>query len=361
MAERRVEILGLVTTRYNSESRAPDGPVINPSYTAALALAHEHAGFDRVLIGYGSSAPDGFQVAAYAAAKTTRLGFLLAHRPGFVAPALAARQLATLDHFSGGRLAVHIISGGSDAEQRREGDFTDKDARYARSDEYITLLRKSWAATAPFDHDGDWYRVEQGGSDVRPLAGTLPIFFGGLSDAAIDVGARQADVYALFAEPVEDVRAVIGRIRAAARAAGRTDVPRFSLSLRPILGRTEQEAWARADHILEQARALRERSGARLGLTSQAVSGWRLTDAAARGTVLDKRLWTGIAGLAPGLGNTTALVGTPDQVIDSLLDYADLGIDTFLFRGFDPLEDAVAYGRDLIPAFRAAVATKAAA
>jgi alkanesulfonate monooxygenase len=361
MAERQVEILGLVTTRYNSESHAGTGTAIDPAYTAALALAHEHAGFDRVLIGYGSSAPDGFQVAAYAAAKTERLGFLLAHRPGFVAPTLAARQLATLDQFSGGRLAVHIISGGSDAEQRRDGDFIGKDDRYARTDEYIALLRQSWTAREPFDHAGDWYRVEQGWSDVRPVAGTLPIFFGGLSDAAIAVGAKRADTYALFAEPVEEVRALIARIRDAARAAGRTDGPRFSLSLRPILGRTEQEAWNRADHILADARALRERAGAKPGLTSEAVSARRLSDAAARGSVLDKRLWTGIAGLAPGLGNTTALVGTVDQVVDSLLDYADLGIDTFLLRGFDPIEDAVAYGRTLIPALRAGVAARIAA
>ncbi len=87
------------------------GAGIDKSYLGALALAHENGNFDRVLIGYHSSAPDGFQVAAYAATKTTRLKFLLAHRPGFVAPTLAARQLASLDQFSDGRLAVHIITG----------------------------------------------------------------------------------------------------------------------------------------------------------------------------------------------------------------------------------------------------------
>ncbi len=83
---------------------------------------HEESGFDRVLIGYYSDAPDGFVVAGDALAHTERLGVLLAHRPGFVAPTVAARKLATLDQFSDGRLAVHVISGGSDADQRRDGD-----------------------------------------------------------------------------------------------------------------------------------------------------------------------------------------------------------------------------------------------
>ncbi|MFX5578805.1 LLM class flavin-dependent oxidoreductase, partial [Acinetobacter baumannii] len=83
-----------------------------------------------------------------------RIQLMLAHRPGFVAPTLAARQLATLDHFSGGRLGVHIISGGSDIEQRRDGDYLDHDQRYARTDEYLQILRQVWTADKPFDHQG---------------------------------------------------------------------------------------------------------------------------------------------------------------------------------------------------------------
>jgi alkanesulfonate monooxygenase len=73
---------------------------------------------------------------------------------------------------------------------------------------------------------------------------------------------------------------------------------------------------------------------------------------------LDKRLWTGIAGLLGAQGNSTALVGTPEQVADALLDYHDLGITTFLIRGFDPLEDAIGYGRDLLPLTRALIAQR---
>src|SRR5580698_9827210 len=112
-----VEFIGMIGTRDQSEIRAARGPLIDPAYTRRFARAHEDAGFDRVLIGYGSAWPEGTQVAAYAASQTERLGLLIAHRPGFVAPTLAARTLATLDRFSGGRVAVHIITGGNDGEQ----------------------------------------------------------------------------------------------------------------------------------------------------------------------------------------------------------------------------------------------------
>ena len=85
----------------------------------------------------------------------------------------------------------------------------------------------------------------------------------------------------------------------------------------------------------------------------------RLLDIAAKGQRHDKRLWTGIAELTGAKGNSTALVGTPEQVADALLDYYDLGIRTFLIRGFDPLIDAIDYGRELIPCVRALVAERA--
>src|SRR5207248_6231009 len=108
-----VEMIGCVAPRVSSEIIPPSGPPFDPEVIAETARIHEHAGFDRVLIGYFSDAPDGFLVGAHGAAVTERLGFLLAHRPGFVAPPVAARKLATLDQLSGGRLAVHIIAGGT--------------------------------------------------------------------------------------------------------------------------------------------------------------------------------------------------------------------------------------------------------
>ena len=80
-------------------------------------------------------------VSSFVAAATRRLGVLLAYRPGVIAAPLAARQLATLDQFSEGRLALNVVSGGNDEDLARDGDYLDHDRRYARTDEYLQALR----------------------------------------------------------------------------------------------------------------------------------------------------------------------------------------------------------------------------
>src|SRR5437762_4375372 len=162
-----VEMIGWIAPRVSSELIPASGPPFDATVIAETARIHERAGFDRVLIGYFSDAPDGFLVGAQAAAVTERLGFLLAHRPGFVAPPLAARKLATLDQLSNGRLAVHMIAGGSDADQAKDGDWTGHAGRYRRVSEYIDLLRRTWTSMAPFDHAGEFYRVLGAYSDIR--------------------------------------------------------------------------------------------------------------------------------------------------------------------------------------------------
>src|SRR5215216_5530977 len=121
-----VEFIGMIGTRPASEidgsSVSIVGGSVDQAYVKQFARAHEDGGFDSVLVGYSYGGQDGLAVAGYAAAMTDWLGYLIAHRPGFVAPTLAARKFATLDCFAGGRIAVHIITGGADAEQRRDGD-----------------------------------------------------------------------------------------------------------------------------------------------------------------------------------------------------------------------------------------------
>ena len=123
--------------------------------------------------------------------------------------------------------------------------------------------------------------------------------------------------------------------------------------MRPILGATEDQAWDRARSILE--RILELRGGTKTPARPQSVGSQRLLDLAAKGEIHDKRLWTAIAAATGAAGSTTALVGTAEQVADALLDYYDAGADTVLIRGFDPLQDAIEFGRDLVPLVRAGV------
>src|SRR5262249_23318241 len=124
---------------------------LSPDYVVQFARAHEAAGFDLVLVGHTSSSAEGFLVALHAVNHTQRLAYLVAHRPGFVAPTLMARKIATFDHLSGGRLAVHIITGKTDEEQHGDGDFTPKAERYRRAAEYLELMKLTWSSAKPFD------------------------------------------------------------------------------------------------------------------------------------------------------------------------------------------------------------------
>jgi alkanesulfonate monooxygenase len=190
-------------------------------------------------------------------------------------------------------------------------------------------------------HAGEFYRFEGASPAVRPVQQPyLPIYFGGSSDAAIAVAARHADVYALWGEPLEAARAHIERVRTAAAASGRT--LRFSLSLRAILGDSEEAAWQRSHSLLAQTR-VRAAGGIASDARSESVGSRRLLEAAAAGDVHDERLFTAIAGATGARGNTTALVGTAEQVSESLMRYVDIGVTTILLRGFDPLEDAREY------------------
>jgi alkanesulfonate monooxygenase len=278
---------------------------------------------------------------------------LLAHRPGFVAPTLAARKLATLDQLSNGRLAVHIISGGSDADQAKDGDFTTHAERYRRSAEYISLLQRAWISLTPFDHDGEFYRVKGAYSDIRcHQSPRIPIYGGGGSDDAVAMLSPVLDVFMLWGEPLAETAAFMARVRKAAEAAGSTP-PTFSLSTRPILAATEAEAWDRARHLLERLKVQRKGVPAPV---PENVGSKRLLAAAAASEVHDTCLWTRLAEATGARGNSTALVGTPATVAKALVEYYKLGATSLLIRGYEPLEDAELYGRELIPLVRELVA-----
>ncbi len=335
-----VEFIGFITNNNSSETIVRTGPVLDRRYIETVAKAHETAGFDRALLAFHSTSPDCLQVGQHALGVTDRLKVLIAQRPGFTAPTLIARQLATVDQLSAGRVALHVITGGNATELKQDGNtIDDKDERYARTDEFLDVVRLEWTSEKPFSYNGKYYQVQNGFSQVKPFRSEgIPIFVGGASDAAIEVAGKHADTFALWGESYAQVRDVTSRVQVAAATHGRP-TPRFSLSVRPILADTEEKAWAKAEEILARATALQD-------------------TLAEQGTRIDKRLWTEMAKLTGANSNTTALVGTPEQVAEVFGDYYDLGVSHFLIRGFDPLTDAIEYGRELIPLTRKLIAER---
>jgi alkanesulfonate monooxygenase len=351
MPVRMIGMIGVTPPKSDATLHVIEGS-LSPGYVVEAARAHEAAGFDLALVGYSSSSAEGFLVAQHAAARTERLGYLIAHRPGFIAPTLFARKAATFDQLTGGRLALHIITGKTDDEQHGDGDFTPKAERYRRAAEYLDLMKRAWATETPFDFDGEFYRVKGAQSDVRPLQKPHPlIFFGGASDGALEMGARHCDVYAIYAEPRASTRERIAAFRARAGVFGRR--VGFNISVRPIVASSEGAAWDKANRILAGM------AGAKGWSRQEAMSGpvdnagKRLMGFALERDIHDERLWMPIARATGALGNTSCLVGTPEQVAAAILEYYRLGVDSFLIRGFDPFNDTVEFGRELIPRIRA--------
>jgi alkanesulfonate monooxygenase len=357
-----VEFLGIAATNEGSEVTARSGPSFDKEYTLKLARAHEDHGWDRVLFAYGSGSPDPSPAAAYIAARTEKLQILVAHRPNVAYPTFAAKTFATLDRISDGRLAVHFITGGNDHEQQREGDFLTKDERYARTREAIQIIKKAWTSHEPFDHEGTHYRFSDFVSDTFPVQQPHPrVSFGGSSPAAYEAGGAEADIYCLWGEPLAETAQQIESVKAAAKAAGRTDIPKIQVAFRPIIAPTEELAWEKAYRTLDRIKA--RKAGAqpsrRHPLKNPENSGsQRLLAVAAQGDRHDRALWTPTAAETGGAGNSTALVGTPETVAQALLDYYDLGVEILSALGYDLLDDAIDFGRHVIPIVREEVAKR---
>nr|MBO2501472.1 LLM class flavin-dependent oxidoreductase [Thermoanaerobacterales bacterium] len=145
-------------------------------YLAQVARAAESLGFDAVLTPTGTHCEDAWITTAALIPETERLRFLVAFRPGLVSPTLAAQQARTFQKLSGDRLLLNVVTGGSDAEQRRFGDYLDHDERYDRTAEFLQVMRGAWAGS--FDFAGRHYRVEGATVGDAPVPAP-PIFFGG--------------------------------------------------------------------------------------------------------------------------------------------------------------------------------------
>lgn len=354
-----VEFIGLLSTRNFAEGLPPSpGPAIDLDHLQKVARIHEDGDFDSVLIGYFATGVDSIGVAYAGTAVTDKLRMLVAHRPGSTAPTLAARKFATLDYLSSGRITLNIIAGILEADMHRDGDWLPHDDRYERSHEYLDLMKLSWTSDQPFDYQGKYYHVEGARSEIKPVQKPhIPLYISGASHGAIESAVRHGDTYMLFGEPLAGAKERIDNVKAAAAAAGKHDLG-FSISFRPILGATEEKAWERAHSIVERVQASRTRSGLGPAAAPESVGGQRLFGFASDQDIHDKRLYTGITRVTGAGGNSTALVGTPEQVAEAILDYIDLGATAILMRGYDPVPDAIEYGRDLIPLVRQEVARR---
>ena len=358
-----IEFLGIAGLNDGGETQSRSGASFDKDFTLRFARAHEDNGWDRILFAYHAGSPDPATAAAFIASKLDHLKILLAHRPNVSYPTYAAKVFATLDQISDGRLNVHFITGGSTADQAAEGDHLTKDERYERTGEYIRIVKKAWTSTEPFSHDGRFYQFENFVSDIWTHQQPRPqISFGGSSPAAYAIGAAEADIYAVWGEPLADTAEQIRTITDASVAAGRAERPRIQAAFRPIIAPTDELAWEKAHDILGR---IENHIGAYANSAfvgdlakPENAGSQRLLKIAGEGERYDRALWTRPAAVSGGRGNSNALVGSPETVAAALLDYVDLGVDILSARGYDFINDTIDFGRYVIPLVRDEVARR---
>ncbi|MEU5080593.1 MULTISPECIES: LLM class flavin-dependent oxidoreductase [Streptomyces] len=316
------------------------------AYLSQIARAAEELGFVAALTPTGAWCEDAWLTTAMVSQHTERLKFLVAFRPGFVSPTLAAQMAATFQRQTGGRLLLNVVTGGESREQRAYGDFLDKDARYRRTGEFLHVVRELWEGKS-VDLDGEHLRVEE--ARLSRVPDPVPeVYFGGSSPAAGEVAARYADVYLTWGEPPAQVAGKIAWIRGLAAAHGRT--PRFGIRLHVITRDTAAQAWAEADRLLdgfdpETVRAVQE------GLGRSESEGQRrmlaLHGGSRDGLEIHPNLWAGIGLVRGGAG--TALVGSHEEVAERIKEYHALGVDEFVLSGYPHLEEAYWFGEGVLP------------
>jgi len=345
-----IRVLWFLPTHGDSRylGTAEGGRAVNLPYLRQIAQAADALGYYGVLLPTGRSCEDSWVTAAALASQTEKLRFLVAVRPGLQSPTLAARMTATLDRLSNGRLLINVVTGGDPAENAGDGIHLSHAERYEVTEEFLTVY-KALLAGETVNHQGKHLQIEDGKLLFHPLQENgPPLFFGGSSDAANAVAARQIDKYLTWGEPPAQVRAKIESVRRLAEAEGRE--VSFGIRLHVIVRDTNAEAWQAAEQLISRLDdatiAAAQANFARMDSVGQARM------AALHGGRRDKleispNLWAGVGLVRGGAG--TALVGDAETVAERIDEYRRIGIDTFILSGYPHLEEAYSFGERVLP------------
>ncbi|BAP41570.1 alkanesulfonate monooxygenase [Pseudomonas sp. StFLB209] len=317
-------------------------------YLKQVAQAADGLGYHGVLIPTGRSCEDSWVVASALAPLTEKLRFLVAIRPGIISPTVSARMAATLDRLSGGRVLINVVTGGDPDENRGDGIHLSHSERYEVTDEFLHIWRRVLQGEA-VDYQGKHLHVKNAKALYPPIQQPYPpLYFGGSSDAAHDLAGEQIDVYLTWGEPPAAVAAKISDVRERAAKHGRT--VKFGIRLHVIVRQNEEDAWRAADeliaHIDDATIAAAQQSFARFDSEGQRRMA-QLHGGRRDNLVVAPNLWAGVGLVRGGAG--TALVGNPEQVAERIKEYADLGIESFIFSGYPHLEEAYRFAELVFP------------
>jgi len=308
----------------------------------------EAAGFEYMLVPVQTACWEAWVSSAMMVARSKSIRMLVAARPSYINPVLLAKMITTFDQLSGGRIAVNLIAGQSEAENAQEGVKWGKEERYQIMDEEVTLLKLLWTQSA-VTYEGKFHHLKGAQVRPRPLQKPYPKFYlGGGSKQAWEISAKHSDVHLFWGDTYERVRANMAEIRGLAAKHGRDREIGFGMRLQIVCRQSEREAWDFADNLVGHASDAQKAFVKQHFATSEANR--RVRELAAQGEVIERNLWTGITAVRPGAG--IAVVGTPEQCADTLQDYIDLGCHSFCLSGYLHDEEAERFGKWVMPILR---------
>jgi alkanesulfonate monooxygenase len=317
-------------------------------YLRQVAQAADDLGYFGVLLPTGRSCEDSWVIASALAPATERLRYLVAVRPGLQSPTVAARMTATLDRVSNGRLLINVVTGGDPVENKGDGIFLAHDERYAVTREFLSIYGDLLAGKTVNFH-GNHISVEDARLMFRPQQNPRPPFyFGGSSEAAVEVAADTIDKYLTWGEPPAQVAEKLGPVAELAKKRGRT--LSFGIRLHVIVRETNAEAWGAADNLIRHLNDDTIANAQKIFSRMDSVGQKRML-ALHRGgrdkLEISPNLWAGVGLVRGGAG--TALVGDPETVAARMKEYIALGIDTFILSGYPHLEEAYRFAELVFP------------
>lgn len=328
------------------------GPYRQPTlpYLASLVETASEMGFSSLLTATNFHAEhDAWTASVATLARTQGAGLLVAVRPGMFNPAIFAKMAATAAAMFPGRVRLNIVTGSNPAENAMYGDQEAHDTRYARTREFMQLLRLLW--TEPVvDFAGTFYRTEGAVLAPKPSP-AIPLYLGGHSAAAQQLAAELADVYLVWGDTLETISRHIANMKEHERSAGRQ--VRYGLRCHVVVRETEAEAWAAAERLISRIDpAVRDAFVAAADRADSEGQRRQRSLAAGESLIVEDNLWAGVGLARSGVG--VAIVGDPAQVEAKLRAYQALGISTFILSGYPHLEECRRFGELVMPRLRSA-------
>lgn len=337
-------------SRYLGTSKG--GRQVDHAYMKQIAVAVDNLGYEGVLIPTGRSCEDPWITAASLIDATKNLKFLVALRPGVTTPALAARMAATFDRLSNGRVLLNLVTGGDEQELKGDGVYEDHATRYQTAAEYTKIWREILTRShtgESFTFHGERLSVDDAKLLYPPVQQPYPpLWFGGSSEAAQELAAEQVDTYLTWGEPPAAVEEKIQTMQAKSAAKGRR--LNYGIRLHVIVRETSAEAWAAADELIRYVDDATIAAAQKKFRQMDSVGQRRMAElhnGDKSKLEVSPNLWAGVGLVRGGAG--TALVGDPQTVADRIQEYADLGINTFIFSGYPHLEESIRFAELVFP------------